>query len=694
MANRSGSKPSKGVPTSQSGPQRALEVLTTQCDQLSESQRAKWADRLVLRFAELEATSEADRTVVDELARIQQAVRDLCEERYETVLEGIRPISRRSVFNHWKQFIKGLVACYRGERDKARALLTGMPEGSAPHNAAKAYLELLGDSDSQSDGGLTQHSLKIVVGTEAAPSILAAERSWQKGSLRSAYERLRKERPGFPSDRLDLDGLLTEFCFKALRLLNERDRNAFLEYLESLENRGKPKNLVESRWAFRTLVLYGKQAFSPDEVEDFWEEFLQVCDRLYGPNPRRRAVAYNWLGELIANISPSLPPFFTIFGGGKNSQWTRPFQSYAQELFERSLKHDPNYLTPHLKLCETYEAMNSQQERNRLLDKMVQRFPENKEVLFKAGQRCVERKAFVKGLDYLERARQADRVDPNIGRVLVEARTRLTAQYFQKQKPEKARSTWEGIRDLLVDQPKEMLQSRWAAYARRGVMEELYGDGDEAEKWLNESETVSPSVAVFSLFVYLARSYYLPSKKRADFQDTRKALMTLPTVSEANILFAVLEFWQAHLKSDPVDTVERCLKEYLSKANRQPFERKELVELVGTVKSGSGFNREVQALVSSRLRTDPEDPYFRLNRMLYKDFRPESLLSKARQDELKSIEEEANRRGDREALDLLSYVRKVTEMVPDLFGSFGIPIDFFDDEDEEEEGPAGRRAGR
>ena len=83
----------------------------------------------------------------------------------------------------------------------------------------------------------------------------------------------------------------------------------------------------------------------------------------------------------------------------------------AVEMLRRSIELDPDNLAAYLTLCAVYQALKQTSERNRLLDRMTARFPDDKKVLLHAGQGCIERKALVKGLDYLARARQLDQLD-------------------------------------------------------------------------------------------------------------------------------------------------------------------------------------------------------------------------------------------------------------------------------------------
>lgn len=113
-----------------------------------------------------------------------------------------------------------------------------------------------------------------------------------------------------------------------------------------------------------------------------------------------------------------------------------------------------------LKLCEIYKRTNRKSERNRLLDALAARFPDDKKVLFQAGRGCIERKAYQKGIQYLDRAVQLDRIDLSIKDAIVEARQRQARQLYREKRLEKARKLLKENEPLLVEDPAQFARSQ------------------------------------------------------------------------------------------------------------------------------------------------------------------------------------------------------------------------------------------
>ena len=169
-----------------------------------------------------------------------------------------------------------------------------------------------------------------------------------------------------------------------------------------------------------------------------WGEFVQLHEQSHGPNPPLASLAYHWLGSALAKAQPQ--PFY--FGPSRTRLRDGPG---AMAALEKSIALDPCHLAPHLKLCELYEALKLTSQRNRLLDAMTVRFPDRKEVLLQAGRGCLDREAFHKGLEYLERALELDRLDPAIPDAMAIGRLRLAFQSSEG-RLDQARQTWERSR--------------------------------------------------------------------------------------------------------------------------------------------------------------------------------------------------------------------------------------------------------
>jgi hypothetical protein len=319
---------------------------------------------------------------------------------------------------------------------------------------------------------------------------------------------------------------------------------------------------------------------------------------------------------------------------------------------QKSIEMDPANTAAHLKLCAVYEAMSRGSERNRLLDTMTSRFPDNKEVLLLAGVGCLDRKAYVKGLEYFERALQLDRLDPKIPDLIVSSSLRLARQNFAKGRLESGRAALRRAGELLIEQPENFLRNPWCHLARRGILEEMSGDATLGAELLRKARTASPFPAAFLLFVRIARRLYTKGAKApATLQaELETVVKTEANATQAATLARMFFFWAAAPDAPPLQFEADWLRRYLKETARQPFSRDEARRLVELLQPHREFHKQAEAFVKKILTQDRRDPLFRLYQCsLEPHFESDAFGAQGR---LEDILDEATRRADEEAVRL------------------------------------------
>ena len=334
---------------------------------------------------------------------VQDALAAAGSAQWDRVPELLRAIPFRSPFSHWGVFIKGLAAFHAGDPERAVRLFAGLPKDSTPGRASNAYLVLAGRSRLDSRTPFLEATLGAVCRLLGLPGLAAtlvrAERLWQEGRHAHSYRILREAAPQFPSGGLDTLGALSEFYFQAPFTMTGPQQRDYLDYFEETVYPA-PKNAVEDMLGCRMLALTGEHSATLDLLSS-WQKFLDARATLYAPDPHLAALAYASAGEKLAQPRPP---------GACSRHPDRPRMvnaAAARKCLEKAVESDPALLPAYLLLCKVLETLNHTAERNRLLDEMTRRFPEEKPVLIEAARHCLERKAFTKALDLARSRRPA-----------------------------------------------------------------------------------------------------------------------------------------------------------------------------------------------------------------------------------------------------------------------------------------------
>jgi len=623
---------------------------------LSAEERVRFADAAVLAFQPVTASDAASAALAAEVGAVHAALQAVAEARWPDVPAALRLIPHRSAVSHWAVFIKGIAAFYRGESSKAAKLLCTLPPRSAPARAGHSYLVLLGEASGAGSAGLPAEparagALRLAGAGRVSTFVLRAEAAWRAGRHVESYRALRDAVPEFPAQTLDVWGALSEFYFKVPHSLPDHEWRKFLRHFCELIDADDLKNGVESMLAHRLIALMGATFAPVEDLRTEWDFFLRAHEALHGSNPRLASLAQGWLGEQLARPERA--------GGFSPGRRRLRDARGAIAAFNRSIELDPANRAAHLQLCAVYELLKKSGERNRLLDTMTARFPDDKQVLVQAARGCIERQAFGKGLAYLARARQLDQLDPLIPELLLAALHGQARQQFQQRRPDKARQTLAQGEAWLTGKADDFQRSRWTALIRQGLMERFWGEGALAAALLAQARTLAPSPAAHALFVHLThRSLAKADGCESPFLGELKATLKRgPRLGDIGLLVRLLDDWEK--ASGPLRAFheKKMIGESMVVALKQPFTRTEALDLLERTHGERDYARPLRLLVEKVLRDDPADPFFQLWSI---EFNPAWRDPAGRRAELQSILEEAGRRHEEAAM------RKARQMLHDI----------------------------
>ena len=661
-----------------------VEALLRPSATLADAQKIRLADQIIVTFKEWPAQGEADVALAAEVRAVHQALEAVSQEQWERAAECLRPLPQASLFNHWKLFIKGLAAFYRGDLQKAASAFDRLPTGSVPAKASQPFLVFARpEADAAAGDPVAESRVVAFCRLMGQPSLgtplVAAEGWWKARDYPKSYEALRTAVAAFPSDAPDGLGVLSDFFFSAPLSTSKTDRESWVDYVNDLIDEGEYKNRVEKRRVFRLATFHPAMCDGLDGLRDDLEEFLETHQQLYGKNPRFESLALLWLAGLLA------PDASATAHAGYAERRPKGSQKAARELLERSVALDPDNLPAHLKLCRVLEASKKKAEHNRLLDAMAVRFPDDPAVLLQAGRSCVERKAFQKGFQYLERAAELDRINPAVKDALVMARQEQARQFYREQRLDKARETLAANDPLLVDDPLRFTRAKWTHRIAEGLLELYQGDSQAAGPKMAEARQGSPSSEAFLLYAELFFATLPAAKKMASpyLKEWRK-LRKQASAKNAGLLMRLVEYWPTRQGQD-CHQGERWIESYLQDALKQPFTRKEVLDLAAHAVSQAYAVNPLVKFLDRLLKRDGRDPAVRMAR--YDLLTPRHLDPRTRR-ELEEIIRDATQREDhqslRQATQLLERLKTAPPPLPAFPAwpgdDFASPEDEFEDE--------------
>lgn len=631
--------------------QNAVRTLAGSTDALGEAERLRMADLLVLAFDDPPADTPGGAALTAELRAIHAALRALAEQQWSGAHDALRPVPQRSVFSHWKLFLKGLLAFHQGDAARARRYLDELPPESVPARAATPYrLLLTPEAHRRATPPPDERTVGSLGGLLGHPGIARplarAEHLWRQGKAAESYRAIRDGVSGFPSERPDLIGTLTDFYFNAIFKSPQQMRDDLARGFDEALARRRPGDALERALMFRALGLYQVGEDDAYSLQADWQGFLDAYEQAHGPNPRLASLTLAFLGEQLAR--PASGFGFPLFQRRTEMLDARG----ALHALERSVALDPRNLGAALKLCDLYERLGRSSDHNRRLDDMVEQFPESKQVLLRAGRRCVDRRAFVKGLDYLNRARQLDRLDPALAREAVRAIVGLAAEQFKKQRADAARATLKQLDEFAADHTTNLACARWCLIARRAALEALFGEPGQVEPLLTDACATAPAREAVLLYAHLAQLDLQRSRYDEPTRFSRELVterLQSATLAQGLHLIRIHEFWTGSDEDARIsDQGTLLVQQYLVAAQKAPFSDDEVRRLTEQGGGRGLFDGAADRFVRRVLSRDRQHPWFRLYQIMAKPFGPDGSPKEER--ELRAIIEEAGRRGDSETV--------------------------------------------
>jgi tetratricopeptide (TPR) repeat protein len=582
------------------------------------------ADALVTASEQVPSPQGLPDTVGDHLRRIQAALEAVAEEKYTQALAAIKPIGLQSIFFSWKCLLKGYCAFYRQEDSKALDAFKMIAAGTVPKAAAAPYVALLaptagGNGDDAKDTDLLEQICAVAGYPEMAPALARAEYLWRVGRFRDSHTHLLGALEHFPSLSPGLRRTLTELYYIAcFDLPPEPARKYFQHLSRSAQANG---NALAQFWASRSIALYLESQGQDEQILAQWEHFLELESSPYAGQPKVRALVYARLGDQFAEELPNDNPFGFFFSRRRRKAVELRNSDLAYYCYEKSLAADPGARETQLALIAYFEKINDNASVNRHLDRMIKQFPEEKDVLFKAGVRCMQRSALVKAMNYLSQALTLDPTDRAVREAYCLACVQAAHKYARKGKVAKSRALLPAVIAVADTHSDHFNLGRAYLYARWSAFEQLGGNDDEAGRLWQQAlaHQEAGDFKVHFFYWIIAQYYGMPdryTKKRLAL--IRKAMKGTADPDLATALADTLLY--AQLLPEPIvglDAKTDQFEKYIFRAAGKPMSRVQAKSIMAYALSEEcGHPKIAKRCVGTMLKHHPEDAYFRYHRFL------------------------------------------------------------------------------
>jgi thioredoxin-like negative regulator of GroEL len=639
-----------------------------------ERYKAAVADALVLAFPGGQEIGSLSLPEASELAAIVSALRCVSEERWEQAQELLRPIPRGSLFAAWKIFVKGMIAFYTGDLKKVETLFAQLPPRGVTVEAARAFQVFLGPGYLQKFkepgiGRVLESACRLLNSSNLAPALVRADQSWGATRHTDSYKEIRQV-PDFPSEQPDLAGALSDFYFKAPFAMPDAAHDKYIGWFDRLASSGQFKSDREAQLTYRLLGCAEFDDPYSEEIEDFWRMFLHYYPE---DDPLRSKVESLCLERVGAHFGEREEANPFTFDEEESVHSRDP--EGAVRLLKESIQCDPSNLDAYLKLLDVYQWEKRDNDRDRLLDQMTESFPKDKAVLVRAGRHSLDRNAFVKAIQYLERAHLLDALDPEVLDILASAYVRLARQQYLKNDINKGRNTFDRARRHAVTDRTDFTRGLDYLQGLQGVLELTFGDRKMGSRLVNAARESTHSLVALQFFLHGISRIYKHGQGKTFWPELLKKQPQVVSARVRKEVFLMLE----HLRSLKEDLdwsaestfVRKCLAPLASTA----FSREEVIYYVPRFGPHPEFRSLRDTMVAEGLRRDPSDPRFRMYSEL-ENFRSPLDLDLAK---IESIYRDATRQGDKETAGMAKTLMQLAENLDEsLFEEdedFGIPRD-------------------
>lgn len=629
------------------------------------------ADTLVIAFREFPQIKSLCPEIYEELSAVQQALEDVSAEQYEDAWLKVKKIAVHSLFSHWKLFIKGLVAFYKNEDQKALEALGRLSSDTLLQGIAQPYMALLNSKtiDQKTPNESFLQRMCIVAGYPELASVLPkADSLWKTGRHYDSYRHVRNNLKSFPGEGPDIAGTLTRFYFNSIHHLPITEAIKYLENFPGKNTGASPESDLEEVLTCKADSLLCEKdrvgAEDDNDCAETWVHFIETYTKVFGNNNKLASLVYFRLGTMFAVEKLQEPPLFPWLPVSKDRDGLQNAH-LAEHYFNKSISTDKDNMDAYLGLLKVYEKTNNKSKVTKLLDRLIPLFPDDSAILTRAGTSCVERKSYVKGIKYLEQAARLDPLDSTIKDHLAPSYFMAARAYFDKGQVNQGRELYEKALKNGTSNPLDFNRGYAYIYARWAALEFKNKNEDAANEKLRLAREKADTLLPILYFTHLIfRCYELPDVYTQKLgAEVNQEWSLPPTTENAIALLRVYSyiniFGFTWLKSEMKRVVQ-----YAFDASDKPCSRDDAMGIISFALSDRQTRKLGDVYIKKMLQKDRDDPQFHY--LKYQSQLRTDFYQPGRKDleELKRILHLAEKRNDVELVrNLRKRIRTLEELL-------------------------------
>lgn len=542
--------------------------------------------------------------------RILEAFRQVEAGQDEAARTTLQAISFKSPFLEWKLLLRGLMAYYQNEDERALENWQRLDAERLPARLAAPLRFHLDQAYRAAQPPGTQTALQgqfdRLQGSVLLPGlrrIQAALADRQQESLASVFRQA--------------EGLLPTLRQEAPQAIPRLANCLYWAIIDT-----GPDDILRFQRVFGSLAddpqFHRLRAIAYERGGDFTEahKSWQQYEKGIASHPehwpgdqavRARALIWRHLADNAAFVpSDQRVAHLPIFLRDSPAR-PRPLKPGAVECFEKSLELAPDHL-------DTYEAYfhflldeKEESKASKVAERLLERFPNHVATLEEYGDLCLKRKSYNKGLAFLERARQGNPLARHLRDKVSTAHLLLARSHAESGRFEQARPEYEAALELENGSDHSYTLSRWAACEFKA------GNTERAEELLAQAhaQAASPLGIAFIMVTEVARlKLPRPLKTRFD-REYKEGLAAPPTGAAA----AALAQTTAALQHSGISYVgqkthAKQVTAYLTKAlTKVEFTEKQLDQICAALLTLEAM-RLAQRYAELGRERFPRSPYF------------------------------------------------------------------------------------
>lgn len=535
---------------------------------------------------------------------ILQAFAQLEAGQDDALKETLQGIGLQSPFLEWKVFSRSLQAYYASDDARAVENWSRLRADRLPARLAAPFRFAVDPAFRAAQPPQTQAALQRQSDRLHEGSLVASLRSLQAAlsaenvplAFRLAegiVPRLRQEAP-------ELAARLARVFQGAI--IHHGDRPDLQRYRRVF---GAPADDPELN---RLEAIALERCNDLEEAHKFWQKY----EKTVAANPaawpegqadKVRALIWAHMGE-NADRLPDLDPLEDMPAFFRDSPARpRPLRPTAEECFERSLQLDPEQLSTHVDLVQHHIHEEKPAKVEVAARRLLARFPDHAPTLEVLADQVVQQRNFADGLTLLERARQANPLEPRLRRKVGTAHLLVARTHAEAGRFDEARAGYQAA--LTFEGP-----DRAGTYCKWAATELKAGDAARADALLAQALAAAGHrlPVAFFMLVELVRFKIKPALRKR-FEEEFTAALAEP--AGAAPALACLGFAAAHraagVKYTGQKGHEKMVVGYLDRVSPAEFTEAQLQEVCGALPALGDMKlvRRYAGLGKKRFKANP-----------------------------------------------------------------------------------------